>query len=99
MKDINSIEKIIKKILVKFPDSREDDFILYCYTCREMTPITSKSEFYDAMIPHKNYGLPTFETVTRARRKIFEKCPELKPENITKSRKKRENEFKNYALN
>ena len=49
------------------------------------------------MLNHKKYGFPSFGSVTRARRKIFEKHPELKPTETTKRRKKAEEEYKEYS--
>lgn len=53
----------------------------------------------DFLAVRKSIGCPDFETVTRTRRKIFEKRPELKPQKITKLRADMENVFMDYAIN
>ena len=53
--------------------------------------------FSEIMLNHNDYGLPSFESITRARRKLFEKYPNLKPKLITKIRKEKEEGFKDYA--
>lgn len=43
------------------------------------------------------FGLPTFSGITRARRKIFKKHPELIPEDTKTIRKKEEKEYKEWS--
>jgi hypothetical protein len=96
MKEIKTIEKLVMEILEIYSDSRSDDFILYGYVCQRTNPALLDLDFFDIIINHKKYKMPSYETVSRVRRKVFEKYPELKPEKITKLRKEKEQNFKNY---
>lgn len=59
--------------------ARDDDFILYYIICRSYTdaPLWAMS-FEEAMINHKEHGLPNYEAVTRARRRVQADIPELR---------------------
>jgi len=52
------------------------------------------------MMHHKEYRLPSFESITRARRKLVNKYPGLKPtEKVQKARKEEEVIYFEYASN
>lgn len=95
---ISRIEDIVYQVLEKYPDARSDDFILIVrvYMAIKENSVVRNS-FLDIMFNHKEYGLPSFHTITRTRRKVFEKHPELKPEKITKKREELEIEYKEYS--
>lgn len=72
----------IKEALESYPVLRADDFKLYAYVCESMIPEIQGYSFKQALINHSQLGLPTFETITRARRLIQEQHPELNPESM-----------------
>lgn len=101
---LKNLESMVLKILQRYEETRSDDFVLIYAVYREIAihkeicfnmPLTDS--FCDMMMNHKKYGFPSFESVTRTRRKIFETHPELKPKKITKERKKAEEEYKEYS--
>lgn len=101
---LKNLESMVLKILQRYEATRSDDFVLIYAVYREIAihmeicfnmPLTDS--FCDMMMNHKKYGFPSFESVTRTRRKIFETHPELKPKKITKERKKAEEEYKEYS--
>lgn len=101
---LKNLESMVLKILQRYEATRSDDFVLIYAVYREIAihkeicfnmPLTDS--FRDMMMNHKKYGFPSFESVTRTRRKIFETYPELKPKKITKERKKAEEEYKEYS--
>lgn len=95
---IKAIEKTVEKILMENERSRSDDFILTLLVFKEIGgDKVFWVPFHRIMEQHKELGLPSFASITRARRKIFEKHPELKPEPITKKREELEDEFREYA--
>jgi hypothetical protein len=52
----------------------------------------------DFFTNRKKYGLPTFESVSRCRRKAQEEFPDLRPpKKIQEARTKREEEFYNWS--
>lgn len=101
---LKNLESMVLKIMQRYEATRSDDFVLIYAVYREIAihkeicfnmPLTDS--FCDMMMNHKKYGFPSFESVTRTRRKIFETYPELKPKKITKERKKAEEEYKEYS--
>lgn len=95
---IKAIEKIVKTVLIKNVDARSDDFILIQKVCYEISPCVSHLPFLEVMMNHDYYGLPSFSSIVRARRKIFEECPNLRPNNkVTEKREELQEEYKEYA--
>ena len=101
---LKNLESMVLKIMQRYEATRSDDFVLIYVVYREIAihkeicfnmPLTDS--FCDMMMNHKKYGFPSFESVTRTRRKIFETHQELKPKKITKERKKAEEEYKEYS--
>ena len=101
---LKNLESMVLKIMQRYEETRSDDFVLIYVVYREIAfskeivfNIQITDSFSDMMLNHKKYGFPSFESVTRTRRKIFETHPELKPKKITKERKKAEEEYKEYS--
>lgn len=84
----------VKWLLDKFPDDRDDDFHLYLDVIKEYTdaPVWAMS-FEEAMINHVRYGFPSYESVTRARRKVQELNPHLRG-NKYQMRKDKQEEYR-----
>lgn len=98
MNNLYKVEDVVKDVLIRYPDTRSDNFILIFRVYQAVNEnAVIRKPFYDVMLNHNVYGLPAFEGVVRARRKIFEKHPELKPEKITKFRNGKEIEYRNYS--
>lgn len=69
----------VKRILENYEDARDDDFILYLLVCKIYTDApTFALSFEDALEHHVKYGLPSYESVTRARRKVKEDYTHLR---------------------
>lgn len=103
-KDFIKLEDEIKQILIDDPRTRNDDMYLYLtYFEKKVKDVGVANNvdafytcFHESMI-RKSYKIATFAAVTRCRRKIQEKCPELASERAKKARAKKEEEFKDYA--
>lgn len=96
--EIRKIETIVLQVMKKYPETRNDDFLLIYSVYRELNEnLAIMERFSEVMINHKKYHLPSFHSITRSRRKIFEKYPELKPEKVTKKRKEAEEEYREYS--
>ena len=92
-----TIEKMAENAMVHFPEARTDDFILVLKVYEQVNgPMVWKS-FHNVINNHKEYGLPSFESITRARRKILSKRPELKDEKTTSMRMREEEKFIEYS--
>lgn len=90
------VEKTVKAILTEHPQTRNDDHYLYyqyaCYNGR-----TDAGLFAATFVFYKLYGLPSFESVGRARRRVQQKCPELRGDKGTQTaRENLEKEYHDY---
>lgn len=90
---INKWEDKVKRILEEHPAAREDDRALYYWIL--------KDEGFDVTVSIARFlmgtGYPNYETISRVRRKLQEKYPELAENNIKTMRAKAEEEFISYA--
>ena len=91
-----TIEDDIKKLLAKDRATRNDDMYLYAVY------VLSKAAFVPAIFLNPEYrykrGIAPYESVSRVRRMVQEKYPELKAtKEQIKEKKRREKEYRNYA--
>ena len=103
--DFKKIEWNVIKVLESNPMTREDDMLLYYYVCDKMMKArygdfhTQNLTFFEMATGHKIYGMPSYESVSRARRKIvYEKRPDLQSKRVTQARKEQEPAYKEYAI-
>lgn len=97
-KELQTITAIVKDILVNDPDARNSDEYLYCKVCQKVGGIFVTLPFWKVFLNRKEYGLPPFETVGRARRKLQETHPELAGNSTVEAhRMLNEEVFKDYA--
>lgn len=98
MKNIRKLETIVKEVMVKQEATRSDDFLLVASVCRLLCPGIMGETFIAVLNDHKKYGLPSFESITRARRKLQAEYKGLEATNRMKAvRAEAEEEFRNYA--
>ena len=90
-------EEVIKPILEQHPETRGDDFLLYAEVIREYRPELAELSVIDFFVAHKELYCPSYESVTRVRRRLQEKHPELCSDKIKEKRAKEQNEYKAYA--
>lgn len=96
--EIKKTEKVVENILINNEEARKDDFLLIYLVFQNFIGAKVDTKTFDEiMLNHKEYGLPSFHTISRVRRKIFEKQPNLRPEKITEIRKELEEEYKEYG--
>lgn len=93
-----SLENVVYTVLVKNKECRKDDFILVLEVIREYCPPLVDMKIKDVFLEHKEFGLPSFESITRARRKIQKLHPELVDYYTKKSRNQLEKEYKTYYV-
>lgn len=100
MERLKKVEHIVEKILEKREDARENDDILYVYVCEYLNRGVSSMSFKNFFFTRNKTSCPTFESVSRVRRKIFSERPELKPKGkVTEYREEMEQVYKDYAIN
>jgi hypothetical protein len=92
---ISKYENTVLCILRNVADTRSDDKLLYYYVLRE--------ERFSLCISLESYLLgtgkyPNYDSITRVRRKLQEKYPELRPaKNEQIRREEAEEDFRAYA--
>ena len=99
MKKLKNIETVVETVLSTKEEARKNDDILYLYVCEHFNPNVSSMTLKDFLMIRNNTSYPNFASVTRARRKVFEKHPELKPAEATKRRKEMQEVYVDYAIN
>ena len=96
---LKKVEETVEKILNVREDARKNDDVLYLYVCEYFHRGISSMSLKNFLTTRKTTGCPDIASVKRARRKVFEKRPELKPKKITELRKEMEEVFIDYAIN
>jgi len=85
----------VKRILNTWPATRDDDMLLYAIFIAESKLVSSGETFYKVMSTAKARNLPSYESVTRARRKVQEKEPDTRGKRY-KARQKEEETYHDY---
>lgn len=85
----------VKKILEQRPETRDDDMKLYAIFVHMTVGLKPSERFYEVMYNHSKYDLPSYESVTRARRKVQENEPSLQGEKRAK-RLEMEEEYRRF---
>lgn len=97
MSKMKCVEKIVLQVLEEQPRTRADDYLLMLYVTAKTNVDLLNTPFADVMLGRHINGLPNWETVTRCRRKIQEKRPDLIAPNTAKHRRLQEKEYREYA--
>ena len=91
--------QLVQFILENCPETRNDDGLLYVTACKAVNPSIDMFPFGTVFANHKTYGLPSFKSVERARRKIQRENPELAAKKeVAEARTEQEGKFRAYAL-
>ena len=93
---LKNLEKIVEELLRNDELTRRDDNFLILQVVRRLYPFEVGKTFANVMFNAKNKGI-SFESITRARRKLQNKYPELRDEKITAIRDEEQNEYIEYA--
>lgn len=89
MKDLT---EIVKTILREHKDSRDSDFRMIGWVYAVMKPEVMNLPFKQVLWQHKDFDLPSFETIRRTRQKIQHDYPDLRGEMYSK-RMEKQNEY------
>ncbi len=92
---LKKLETIVKKILEEDKESRKDNFVLVANVYSTLG-IPIEKQFNYLMNNHKEYKLPSFESITRVRRKIVEIYPNLNSN--VEEREIEEQKFFEYSM-
>ena len=94
------LKNIVKDTLTNIEKTRNDDYMLTYFVIKKyLDEKNIKIEyFYQIMMFHKTYGLPSIESITRARRLLQRKYPELRADReVEKIRAKEEERYRELA--
>lgn len=95
MARLNIIEPLVEEALLHNKECRGDNFILYLEVLKKYIDLDLSIK--DVFLNHKILGIPSLESITRARRKLQERNPDLKSE-ASIEREKEAKEYVDYAL-
>ncbi len=93
---LRNLEKIVEDILKNDELARKDDCYLILQVIRRIYPFEVGKTFADVMFNAKSKGV-SFESITRARRKIQKKYPELKDEETAELRDIEQKEYVKFS--
>jgi len=81
MNKLYKVEELVEEVLTENKKARSDNFMLvyevYCRIDRNLT----RKPFNHVMLLHKEYGLPSFESIVRCARKLRKQNEKLRPNN------------------
>ena len=96
MKNLNNVSKLTKEVLEEDEQSRNSNMRLYSKVVAKLNP--GREEEIERLLTNSGLVLPPFETVTRVRRKIVEKNPELQAnDKVVEFRVEQEEEYREFA--
>ena len=110
MSKLNILEPLVKEILKEDMEARKNDhYLLYEVYAKLLdkhdlnVPYNQSDIFYDMFIGYflnyKEHKLPTFESVSRCRRKLQAEYEELRPsEEVQEARLNETSEYIDYAI-
>lgn len=98
MSNLYITQDIVKEMLENHPFTRNSDSKLYVKVCEKIAPEAIGKPFWYVLGNLKEWNLPGFETVRRARQKLQVLHPELAAcSDVESGRMVREEEFRDYA--
>ena len=101
MKKLETIENDVKKILDNNIRARKDDMYLYYVYCTKYGVLNEKAfvQLFCNKDFRKEYNVPVFESVSRARRKLQQEYEYLRPEEkVQEARINKTADYINYAI-
>ena len=96
MSRLKVLENVVEEILREDKLARKDDCYLILQVISKIYPSDIWKTFYSVMFNAKSKGI-SFESITRCRRKLQEKYPELVDKETAKARKYKQKEYINYS--
>ena len=95
MAKIQKVQPLVLSALVNNPETRTDDFLLVLEVYKNF--ITADMKLETVFLEHKRLGLPCFTSISRTRRKLQKKYPELVHKGTAIMRATAEKDYKAYA--
>ena len=101
VKELYTLESRILDLLKGYPATRKDDMFLYFKYCDTVIEGMTAKIFLDLFLysgARKLYKVKPFESVSRVRRRVQVKHPELTDVETVESRQEQEAIFVDYAI-
>lgn len=99
MSKLQKTEKIVLEILENQPETRKNDYLLTLEVWERLRPYIRMAQLEYVFTMQKELKLPSFKTIERCRRKIFETRKDLMDDTVTEIREKETEVYKEYARN
>ena len=96
-KRLQNIEKLVEHILETSIASRESVDILYANVIERTNAYAASMPMGHFMRRRANLDIPSYESVGRARRRIFNRRPELDPSRAHEARSEMEEVYLDYV--
>ena len=93
---LKNLKTIVEKILKEDELAREDDCYLILRTIQHTHPYEVGKIFSEVMMNAKSNGI-SFESITRARRQVQKKYPELKERDTAMARDNEQEEYIKFS--
>lgn len=90
-------EAMVLEILQDVEETRSDDFLLYAEVLERFYPELIMIPVQNFLVAHLEIGAPSYDSITRARRKVQRKYPEYESERAKKRRQQQESVYREYA--
>lgn len=90
---LSKVKKTVEKVLRKYPQTRNSDFLLIAYTYKELGYVNENTLFFKAMDDSEKNKYISFESITRAKRSLKYEYPELFNEEVEKKRMEKQKEY------
>lgn len=98
MKRLKTTQDKVRAILEKDEEARNDDMLLYLKVCNFCLKDAGAMPFAEVMAEYRFFGLPSFESVGRTRRKLQAENPELAGNlRVRRLRALQEQAYRKYA--
>ena len=92
---MNNYYSTVRAILIENSATRDDDMLLYGAFLAKYMIVHPSESFYEVMSTAKQRKLPSYESITRARRKVQEEEPALRGKR-RKQRMEEEQKYREY---
>lgn len=88
----------VVRVLRDNPEARNSDGLLISLIDSDINPAAAKLPYFDVMTNRSQYGLPTCESIRRARQKAQELYPELRStRKVREMRDEQEDDYLEFA--
>lgn len=96
LNNLLKLDKVVEEVLREDKLARRDDCYLILRVIQKMNPKLATETFFNVMINARFYRI-SFESITRCRRRLQKKYPELADSKIESARQAEQLEYMQYA--